>query len=216
MIRAPASIADLPATLRIFPLEGTILPPRSLLPLNIFEPRYLSMVRDAMASDHLIGMIQPRRGSNASRPPLFDVGGLGRITRFSETGDGRFIIALTGITRFRVVRELDATTPYRQIEAEYESFAADWSPARALAAAERVSLESSLRRYLDRLDLGGDWDAVKAADDESLVNTLSLVCPFAPTERQALLETGTVAERAETLITLMELASLDGSDTRMQ
>lgn len=216
MIRAPASIADLPANLRIFPLGGVILPPRGVLPLNIFEPRYLAMVRDAMASDHLVGMIQPRGGHDADHPPLYEVGGVGRITQFAETGDGRYLIALTGITRFRIQQELSVTTPYRQVSADYACFASDWAPATPLAAAERADLESTLQNYLEKMGLGADWEAVKGADDESLINTLSLVCPFGPTERQALLEAMTLPERAQTLVALMTLAETGSSNSRMQ
>lgn len=217
MMRPPTAPSDLPATLRIFPLVGAILPPRALLPLNIFEPRYLAMVRDAMATDHLIGMIQPRTEETPeSAPQLYDVGGVGRITQFAETGDGRFIITLTGIARFRVVEEMRTTTAYRQVTADHRSFATDWAPSAPLAAAERALLESSLRTYLAQQDLSADWDAVSNSDDENLVNTLSMACPFSPSERQALLEAATVSERSHALMTLMALAGADGEETTLQ
>jgi Lon protease-like protein len=202
----PANLADLPSRVRLFPLGGAILLPRANMPLNIFEPRYLAMVRDAMASDHMVGIIQPRTDWQEDRPELFQVGGLGRITQYSETGDGRFLIVLTGLARFRIVDELAVTTAYRQAEVDYGPYGEDWSPALPLAAAARASVESTLRNYLEAQGLSADWEAVKSADDESLVNTLSVVCPFVPAERQALLEARTLPDRAATLTTLMEFA----------
>ncbi|WP_199555668.1 LON peptidase substrate-binding domain-containing protein [Sandaracinobacteroides hominis] len=211
-LQPPASIADLPNRVRLFPLGGSILLPRAVMPLNIFEPRYLAMVRDAMADDHMIAMIQPR-AEGEPRPPLYEVGCIGRITQYSETGDGRFLIALTGLARFQLRRELSVTTPYRQAEVEYEAHAADWSPAEPLAATARANLEDVLKSYLEAQGLSADWDAVRSADDESLVNTLSAVCPFVPSERQALLEAQGLPERADTLATLMSFA-LGASDGR--
>ena len=203
--------------MRLFPLEGALLLPRATMPLNIFEPRYLAMVTDAMASDQLIAMVQPRESASLSaRPALYSVGTVGRITQYSETGDGRFLITLTGISRFRLLRELPATTAYRQAEADYADFAADRSPAEPLAAAARTDLEQTLRHFLDRQDLSADWDAVGAADDESLVNTLAAVCPFTPAERQALLEAPSLADRTATLTPLMRFAqgpNPSGSET---
>ncbi len=199
----PASIGDLPNRVRLFPLEGAILLPRAVMPLNIFEPRYLAMVRDAMAGDQMIAMIQPRDDAEP-RPDLYGVGCLGRITQFSETGDGRLLIALTGLARFELLEELTVLTPYRQAEVRFE--ADDWSAPEALAATARASLEDILKSYLEAQSLSADWDAVHAADDESLVNTLSVVCPFVPAERQALLEAHTLNDRAETLTTLMSFA----------
>jgi Lon protease-like protein len=211
-----ASIADLPAEIRIFPLDGVVLPPRGVLPLNIFEPRYLAMVRDAMATDRLIGMVQPRGDAQADKPPLYAVGGLGRITQFSDTGDGRFLIALTGLIRFRIIEEVAVATPYRQVRADYSGFAEDWGPAPALSAAERHALEAGMQSYLEAQGLSADWDAVRAADDESLINTLSLVCPFSGGERQALLEAATLSGRADILTTLMALASPGGASPVLQ
>ncbi|MFQ3595774.1 MAG: LON peptidase substrate-binding domain-containing protein [Sphingomonadaceae bacterium] len=201
----PASPADLPEVIPIFPLAGAILLPRTVLPLNIFEPRYLAMVKDAMAGDRLIGMVQPR-GDTAGTPAVFETGGVGRITRFSETGDGRFLIALTGLLRFRLAEELAVTTPYRQVRADYRPFLADWDPPAPLREADRASLEEALRSYLETQELSADWDAVKGADDESLVHTLAVVCPFDVLERQALVEARDLAARARTLTTLMTFA----------
>jgi Lon protease-like protein len=213
-----ASLADLPARVRLFPLTGSILLPRAVMPLNIFEPRYLEMVRDAMATDQMIALVQPRNAdSDESEPPaLYDIGTVGRITQYSETGDGRFLIALTGMARFRLVQERPATTSYRQAEVDYTPYAADWSPADPLAATARADLESTLKAYLEAQGLSADWDAVKSADDESLVNTLSVVCPFTSAERQALLQARTLPDRASTLATLMAFAQGAPTDRTVQ
>ena len=204
----------LPNVLPVFPIGGAVLLPRGVMPLNIFEPRYLAMVRDAMAGDKLIGMIQPRGGGDGAgeknRPGLFDVGCAGRITEFRETGDGRMIIALTGVARFAVARELDVTTPYRQVMPDFDAFADDAGEPRPLAAAARSALETTLRGYLDTQGLSADWKAVSEADDDSLVTTLSAVCPFDPVERQALLEARDLPARAATLNALMTFAQGSG------
>ena len=206
----------LPAVLPVFPIGGAVLLPRGVMPLNIFEPRYLAMVRDAMAGDKLIGMIQPRQdGDDEDRPGLFAVGCAGRITEYRETGDGRLIIALTGVARFAVARELDVTTPYRQVMPDFDAFADDAGEPRPLAPAARSALETTLRSYLDTQGLSADWKAVAEADDDSLVTTLSAVCPFDPVERQALLEARDLPARAATLNALMTFAQgAGGSDGR--
>jgi Lon protease-like protein len=211
----------LPAVLPVFPIGGAVLLPRGVMPLNIFEPRYLAMVRDAMAGDKLIGMIQPRLtrddddGRADDKPGLFAVGCAGRITEYRETGDGRMIIALTGVARFAVARELDVTTPYRQVMPDFEAFADDAGEPRPLAPAARSALETTLRSYLDTQGLSADWKAVAEADDDSLVTTLSAVCPFDPVERQALLEARDLPARAATLNALMTFAQgSGGSDGR--
>ena len=214
-LEPPASPADLPATVRLFPLGGAILLPRAVLPLNIFEPRYLAMVRDAMASDQMIAMIQPR-DTDADSPDLYAIGTTGRITQYSETGDGRFLISLTGLARFRLKAELPATTPYRQAKVDYAAHEADWAPADPLAAATRAHLESTLKSYLETQGLSADWDAVKSADDESLINTLATVCPFSNAERQALLEASGLPSRASTLTTLMQFASGEVGEGTLQ
>ena len=210
----PASLADLPVRVRLFPLSGAILLPRAVMPLNIFEPRYLEMVRDAMASDQMIALVQPR--DDDEPPSLYDIGAVGRITQYSETGDGRFLIALTGMARFRLVQELPTTTSYRQAEVDYTPYAADWGPADPLAATARADLESTLKSYLETQGLSADWDAVKSADDESLVNTLSVVCPFTSAERQALLQANSLPDRASTLATLMAFAQGTPTDRTVQ
>lgn len=202
----------LPTAVPVFPLSGALLLPRGLLPLNIFEPRYLAMVRDAMAAtgaaNRIIGMIQPR--GEGEPPPLFDVGCLGRISDYRETDDGRILIALTGVSRFRIQAELDRSTPYRQVMADYHGFRGDRGEPPPLAAAARAGLEDVLRAYLDAEGLSADWDAVRSADDEALVTTLASVCPFDPAEKQALLEANSLAERASTLTALMTFAQGSG------
>jgi len=208
--------AMLPNVLPVFPIGGAVLLPRGVMPLNIFEPRYLAMIRDAMAGDKLIGMIQPRASTDDDKPGLFGVGCAGRITEFRETGDGRMVIALTGVARFAVARELDVTTPYRQVMPDFDAFADDAGEPRPLAPAARSALETTLRSYLDTQGLSADWNAVAEADDDSLVTTLSAVCPFDPVERQALLEARDLPARAATLNALMTFAQgSGGSDGRM-
>ncbi len=202
----------LPAAVPVFPLTGALLLPRAVLPLNIFEPRYLAMIRDAMAAtgaaNRIIGIIQPR--FDGDPPPLFDVGCLGRIGNYRETDDGRIEIALTGVSRFRIQAELDRTTPYRQVMADYDGFGDDRDDPEPLAAVARAGLEDVLRSYLDTQGLSADWEAVKSADDESLVTTLASVCPFDPAEKQALLEAEDLPDRAATLTALMTFAQGHG------
>ena len=207
----------LPAAVPVFPLTGALLLPRGMLPLNIFEPRYLAMVRDAMAAtgaaNRIIGVIQPRTAGEP--PPLYEVGCLGRISDYRETDDGRILIALTGVSRFRIQAELDRTTLYRQVMVDYLGFGDDRDDPDALAAAARAGLEDVLHAYLDAKGLSADWDAVKDADDEALVTTLASVCPFDPAEKQALLEAEDLADRAATLSALMTFAQgLGGADER--
>ena len=193
--------ADLPDVIPVFPLPGALLLPRGQLPLNIFEPRYLAMVKTAMGGDRLIGMIQPKEDGS-----LFEIGGLGRITQFTDPENGRLLIVLTGVTRFRIAGELDVETPYRQVRADYRDFIEDFQAPQPMAAVLRSDLETTLRTYLDTQNLSADWEAVSGADDESLVNTLAAVCPFDVAEKQALLEAKTVPIRAATLCALMTLA----------
>jgi Lon protease-like protein len=211
----------LPTAVPVFPLTGALLLPRGTLPLNIFEPRYLAMVRDAMAAtgaaNRVIGIIQPRGPGGDARsgepPALYDVGCIGRIGDFRETDDGRILIALIGVTRFRIAAELDRTTLYRQVMADYHDFQDDRDDPDPLTAMARAGLEDVLRSYLDARGLSADWEAVKAADDEALVTTLASVCPFDPAEKQALLEAEDLPERAATLTALMTFAQGLGGDT---
>lgn len=203
-----------PRVIPVFPLAGAILLPRGNLPLNIFEPRYLSMVRDALAGDQVIGMIQPRDpASSAFEPPLYEIGCLGRITEHRDLPDGRMLITLHGISRFEVLAEEGRDTPYRKVAASYARFAADRNGDGSLSAARRERLVTDLQRFLDERQLTADWSVIRDAPDETLVNALAMICPFEPSEKQALLEAATLDARAATLITLMEFALADGNDT---
>ncbi|MBP7063579.1 LON peptidase substrate-binding domain-containing protein [Ferrovibrio sp.] len=199
----------LDATIPIFPLTGVLLLPRGMLPLNIFEPRYLAMTRDALAGSRLIGMIQPQEAfSRSERPAVYRTGCLGRIDASVDTEDGRMLITLRGICRFNVSQELPMTLPYRQVTADYTGFAADMAPA-ANGQINRPRLIAALRNYLDRQNLPADWPSIDAAQDEVLVHSLAMICPFAPSEKQALLEAETLAARGSLLTSLLEMALLE-------
>ncbi|GAM97327.1 uncharacterized protein U91I_00952 [alpha proteobacterium U9-1i] len=206
--------ADLPQTIALFPLPSAILFPRGVLPLNIFEPRYLNMVDDALSGDRLIGMIQPAVGDeNSPNPALSEVGTVGRITTFSETDDGRYLITLTGVCRFRISRELTSGAPYRQAIVTFEEFGADLYMPKA--GIDRERLREALERYVDIHGLQTDWSAVDEAAPETLVNACAVLCPFDPPAKQALLEAPSLAERCDALIALLEW-STDSGEGRMQ
>ncbi len=209
--------ADLPGTIPLFPLTGALLFPRGQLPLNIFEPRYLNMVDDALAGDRVIGMIQPA-GGPAAKPALAHVGTLGRITSFSETEDGRYLMTLTGVIRFRLAKELDGPTPYRRASVSYDDFASDLYPPERGLAIDRERLRDALRAYVDQHGYQADWNAVDAAEPESLVHAIAALCPFDPLAKQALLETITIADRCAALIALLEMGVDDdeASGQRLQ
>lgn len=212
---------DCPRTVPLFPLSGALLLPRGQMPLNIFEPRYLAMVDDALRGDRVIGMIQPEpeEGRQSPVPALLKVGCLGRITQFAETGDGRMIVTLTGISRFRIVEELAATTAYRQAQVDCEPFAIDFVARAGEDEVDRDGLLRTLRDFAKANELKIDWKGVNEAPNEALVNALSMMCPFGPREKQALLEARSLKERAEVLvaITEIELARSGGdSDTTLQ
>jgi Lon protease-like protein len=201
----------------IFPLPGAILFPRAPMPLNIFEPRYLNMVDDALAADRVIGMIQPA-SDDARKPPLSEVGTLGRITSFAETGDGRYLITLTGVCRFRVEREIDAGTPYRRALASYDEFARDLHETpRDVDRVDRARLTSALKHYGDVRELKIDWASVEDASAEALVHAVAALCPFDVAAKQALLEAPTLCDCAAALTALLELdAAGDGSESNLQ
>ena len=202
---------DLPSSIAVFPLTGALLFPRWSLPLNIFEPRYLNMIDDAMTGNRLIGMIQSTGGPAAS-PELAEVGCVGRLTSYSETDDGRYLISLTGICRFRVAEELSVDTPYRQVRADWSPYALDLEPDHGNHQDDRLRLTNSLKRYTNVNHMEVDWDAVENASMETLINALSAGCPFGAMEKQALLEAETVSARAETLIALLDM-DVPGDDT---
>ncbi len=184
--------------LSIFPLPGALLFPRMHLPLHIFEPRYRAMVSDSLARDRRIGMIQPRGGG--SIPPLFEIGCVGKIAHFEALDDGRYNLVLEGLSLFRIVRELDVTTAFRQVEAELLAYPAE---PETLSHPARAALESEARRFADAQGYAVDWEAVTKLDDESLVNGVAQIAPFDAAAKQALLETPDLAARAELLTQLM-------------
>ncbi len=202
----------LPQRFPIFPLRGALLLPGGNLPLNIFEPRYLQMTRDAMQTDGVIGMIQPREGTGGEEPAaVYRTGCAGRITSFEETQDGRYLITLTGVSRFDVVEELVTVTPYRQVVASFESFPADFDPAPA-DAERRAPLMEAMRGYFERQRIEIDWNAVDQAPFDGLVTSLAMICPFAPSEKQALLEADDQNARLDTLIALMRMHSFTADE----
>ncbi len=212
---------DCPAAIPLFPLGGALLLPRGQMPLNIFEPRYLAMIDDALKGERVIGIIQPEpeNGRQPEIPPLLKVGCLGRITQFSETGDGRYIITLTGISRFRLLDELAVTTPYRQGRVSYDAFAADFVARTGEEEVDRKGLLKALRDFAKANDLKIDWKGVNEAPNEALVNALSMMCPFGPREKQALLEASTLKDRAEVLVAITEIELARGGgdpDTTLQ
>ncbi len=208
-------ISDLPASLPVFPLPGALVFPRWQLPLNIFEPRYLNMIDDAMAGHRLIGMIQPIGGPRHA-PEIADVGCAARITSYAETPDGRYLITLTGICRFRVERELDVTTPYRQIEPDWSDYAVDLVPPPDGSETLKLSLIRAFRDYAAQNSLDADWSAMEDAELETIVNALSCGCPFSLAEKQALLEARDLATRADALTTLLEFGAAPGGTGPVQ
>jgi uncharacterized protein len=205
--------SDLPQVIPVFPLDGALLLPGGDLPLQIFEPRYLNMIDDAMAGDRMIGMVQTRAGGDRARPNLASVGCAGRITSFSETSDGRYLITLTGICRFNVGEELSTQTPYRQIRATYDAFAEDLDEDDEEAPSfDRRRFATALKRYLNRRELDIDWETAETAPLDSLVTSLAMGLPFEPAEKQALLEAPGMAERCDALTALLEIDSLEGDD----
>lgn len=207
---------DLPDTIPIFPLPGALLLPRARLPLHLFEPRYLAMLDDALKTRHrLIGMIQPYDGPGGEK--LHTIGCAGRVSAFSETDDGRYMITLAGVSRFRATEEVSGFTPYRRCEVEWVGFERDTGPAEKDKGFDRDGFMELLRRYFAAQALSTDWESLKEAEDELLVNSLSMLCPFEPEDKQALLEAPSLATRRETLVTLIEYALRGGqSDEVMQ
>ena len=208
---------DLPDTLALFPLPGALLLPRARLPLHIFEPRYLALLEDCMKTPHrLIGMIQPREGPNGEKR-LSAIGCAGRLTGFSETEDHRYMITLTGVSRFRLRAEVEGFTPYRRAHIDWQPFTRDLGREETDKEFAREPFLALLARYFATRDLGTDWSGIKAADTELLINSLSMLLPFAPEDKQALLEAPSLITRRETLVTLLEIAlHSDGRDETLQ
>jgi Lon protease-like protein len=205
---------DLPLVIPVFPLDGALLLPGGQLPLNIFEPRYLNMFDDAMSGERIIGMVQTRPGGDVERPNLAPVGCAGRITSFAETSDGRYLVTLTGVCRFRLGDELPSRSPYRQVRADFAAFEEDLRELAegATAGGEADALLGALRRYLDHRGLAIDWSSAEAAPSDALINSLAMALPFEPVEKQALLEAPTLVERRETLVALLEIDAAAGDD----
>jgi hypothetical protein len=211
MAQGYVKAADLPQVIPVFPLPGAILLPRGQLPLNIFEPRYLNMIDDAMAGDRMLGMIQPVGGPRRL-PGLSAVGCAGRITTFAETSDGRYLVTLTGVCRFRVASELPTQTPYRQVRATFAPFETDLTSPTGGEAFDREAFIGALRLYLERRQLEIDWETAEAAPREALVNSLSMALPFEAAEKQALLESLTLEDRVEVLTALMRIDAAEMGD----
>lgn len=199
--------ADLPHVIPVFPLPGALLLPRGQMPLNIFEPRYLAMIDDALRDGHrLIGMIQPdpAQAGADDTPPLYRVGCVGRITQLAESGDGRYLIELTGIARFEIEEELTVATSYRQCRVTY-TFLDDFEPRKGEAAVDREALLKALREFLEANNLKADWDGIEKAPNEALVNALAMMSPYGAPEKQALLEAKDLKTRAEILVAVTEI-----------
>jgi Lon protease-like protein len=202
----PADVADV---IPVFPLPGALLLPRGQMPLNIFEPRYLAMVDDVLRSgDRLIGMIQPdtaRPGGAPDKPLLFRIGCVGRITQLAETGDGRYLIQLTGVSRFAIEEELSVATPYRQCRVTYAPFANDFIARQGEDEVDRPALLRALADFLKANKLQADWEGIENAPNEALVNALAMMSPYGAAEKQALLEAPDLKTRAEILVAATEI-----------
>ncbi|EEB86010.1 LON peptidase substrate-binding domain-containing protein [Roseobacter sp. GAI101] len=208
--------SELPDTIAIFPLGGALLLPRSRLPLHIFEPRYLQMIEDSLKTPgRLIGMVQPNVVPGREGPGLQTIGCAGRITQFSETEDGRYMITLGGVSRFRVVKEIEGFTPYRRCDVSWDGFERDLGKDEDDVAFDRAAFLDTLGRYFDARDLSADWDTLKEADDELLINSLSMMLDFDSEDKQALLEAPSLSTRRETLLTLIEYALRGGHEGEM-
>ncbi len=208
---------DLPEVISVFPLPGALLLPRGQLPLNIFEPRYLAMIDDALRDGHrLIGMIQPDQAhpGNDAKPKLYKVGCVGRITQIAESGDGRYVLQLTGVARFRIAEELAVSTDYRQCRVSYQPYLDDFVARKGEDAVDRGRLLEALTAFLKANDLAADWEDIEKAPNEALVNALAMMSPYGAAEKQALLEAADLKTRAEILVALteMELAKTETSD----
>jgi uncharacterized protein len=199
----------LPDVIPVFPLPGALLLPRGQMPLNIFEPRYLAMIEDALRSSHrMIGMIQPdpaHPGADANKPNLFRIGCVGRVTQFAESGDGRYLIQLTGIARFRIEEELPVSTLYRQCRVSYQPFVDDFVARKGEEQVDRKALLRALTEFLKANNLKTDWEGIENAPNEALVNALAMMSPYDVAEKQAMLEAPDLNTRAETLVAVTEI-----------
>lgn len=210
---------DLPKAIPVFPLAGALLLPRTDLPLNIFEPRYLALIEDAMKAERIIGIIQPKEDDGSDEPKLEAVGCAGRITSYSETDDGRLLITITGVCRFNLKKEVSTKTPYRLFNVDYKPFAIDFVNETGARSVNRDQLVTAFRQYLEANNMSADWNEVNSVSTEVLVNTLSLLAPYPAREKQALLEAPDLKSRADVLVALTEIAlakSGSGKPQRMQ
>lgn len=209
--------SDLPDILPIFPLPGAVLLPRGHLPLHLFEPRYLQMFEDALKTPmRMIGMVQPREIPGGSdQPVLHQIGCAGRITAFSEADDGRYMITLTGISRFRILNEPEGFAPYRRARPNWGDFTRDLGKPEKDQGFDRDHFLNLLKRYFEAEDLQTDWESLREAEDELLINSLAMLCPFEVEDKQALLEAPSLATRRETLVTLLEFALRGGTNEEM-
>ena len=214
------SAGDLPDVIPLFPLPGALLLPRGQMPLNIFEKRYVQMIDDALRGERLIGMVQPEPESMRSAVPgLYKVGCVGRITQYAESGDGRYLISLTGIARFRLLEELPALTPYRQARVSFHEFAQDFSPRAGEEAVDRDGVIAVLRDFVAMNSIDVDWRGIDEAPNEALINALAMMAPFGVREKQALLEAPDLKTRADTLIAIAQIEMArrdDGADAPLQ
>jgi Lon protease-like protein len=215
--------ADLPDRIPVFPLPGALLLPRGQMPLNIFEPRYIAMIDDALRSgQRLIGMIQPDTAhpGNENKPNLYKIGCVGRITQIAESGDGRYLLQLTGVSRFRIEEELTVMTPYRQCRVTFAPFADDFVARKGEEAVDRKAVLHALTDFLKANKLKADWKGIEQAPNEALVNALAMMSPYGPAEKQALLEAPDLKTRAEILVAVTEIelakTQTNGSDTPLQ
>lgn len=201
---------DLPETIAVFPLPGALLLPRARLPLHLFEPRYLAMLDDVLkAPTRLIGMVQPYEGPDGDK--LHTIGCAGRVSAFSETEDGRYMITLSGVSRFRIQDEVEGFTPYRRCNVTWDGFERDLGASEKDPDFNRDSFMGSLSKFFEVQGLNTDWESLGEAEDELLINSLSMLCPFEPEDKQALLEAPSLSTRRETLTTLIEFALRGGS-----
>lgn len=203
--------ADLPDVVSVFPLSGALLLPRSRLPLHLFEPRYLQMLEDALKTpQRIIAMIQPNP-TPARDDALHSIGCAGRITQFSETEDGRYLVTLTGVSRFRVRKEVEGFAPYRRCEVTWQGFERDLGREERDNSFDRTAFLGLLGKFFSSRDLSTDWDTLKEAEDELLINSLSTLLDFEPEDKQALLEAPSLTTRRETLVTLIEFTMRGGT-----
>lgn len=207
--------SELPDTIPVFPLPGALLLPRSRLPLNLFEPRYLAMFDDMLKTPtRLVGMVQPYNAPGQDGK-LHSIGCAGRLTAFSETEDGRYMVTLSGISRFRIVEEIEGFTPYRRCKVDWSGFDRDLGPVERDDNFDRASFMEILGRFFDDQGLRTDWESLGDAEDELLINSLSMLCPFEPEDKQALLEAPSLTTRRETLVTLIEFGLRGGNNEEM-